>query len=99
MRNATSTCGSSRPCIEQGLCRFSAVDFLADLERLGSDLVTDDLQSEVHSRFLTDPVSEARMHPLLRSAMALAALMMAPLAGHFPALTTDLSAQTQAIDP
>ena len=39
------------------------------------------------------------MHARLRSALTLAALIIAPLAGHIPTFTTDIAAQAQAIDP
>src|SRR5688500_12277129 len=45
------------------------------------------------------PGSEERMYLRLRSALTLAVLIIAPLAGHIPALTTDIAAQAQAIDP
>src|SRR5687768_13958641 len=39
------------------------------------------------------------MYLRLRSALTLAVLIIAPLAGYIPALTTDIAAQAQAIDP
>src|SRR5687767_1264262 len=85
--------------LEQGLCRSRIVSFPADLERSGSDLVTDDLESEVHSRIRggwIERIFEYLVHARCGRSIAVAGVKGRPREAYFGAVGGGLWKTTDA---